>query len=76
MIYHKTVIGASRKVPTYDFADLISSGYELKVAVLKDNPDLLEYIDEKEKAGCSLKLVELKKDNNAPSVIDVWVRPI
>ena len=69
-----SVIGTSQKIPTYEYGDFVSMGYKLKVAVLADNPDLPAYIEEKRKEGCTVKLVELKKDEDAPSVVDVWVR--
>ena len=74
MKYHKSVIGVSQKKPMYDCADLVASGYELKVAIYLDNPDLPAYIEEKEKGGREIKLVELKSDKDAKSVIDVWVK--
>ena len=74
MLLYKSLIGKSKKNPTYDCDDLISSGYRLRVAVFEDNLDLRLYIKEKEEDGYEIRLVELRAQKILHSVIDVWVK--
>lgn len=64
----------SKKVPDYECNELLKDEYKLKVSFYKNNPDLGEYIKEKETNGFDIKLVELKSSTKKDDVIDVWVK--
>ena len=64
----------SKKVPDYECTELLKDGYKLKVSFYKNNPDLSEYIQEKETNGFTIRLVELKSSAKKDDVIDVWVK--
>jgi len=74
MNYYRSVYGISSRIPTYECDDLISNGYKLKISIYKDNPDLIEYIEEKFSNGYEVKLVEIIDSNSKKSIIDIWVK--